>query len=997
MPYSVAITTQALAANINLDDDAQKRFQTNVANLAQQTLTQTNTSYALYQSVAGAILQNAAQNDFLNKEFQYLKMLGNVSEPNKSIVFGLTDSDDNSNDNGQSYFKDVELQQKRSALDSYFKHLLDSDVAPKVHVLYQSNGPYKSVDSGQPPVLVDSLANVRQQHENYKFSGNLDSDINQYDQFLSTLLASPPQIYKDLLTAATTAATSFNTGAGKALLGGLRNLLNQRIPISLTLADILLDEVRKNCLKSPQAVISNKGRVNLILLKLGYTGDLNVDLSPSRGNGPFAQGLELAKQRLRELAQNGQVTVDHLSGALLYSDPSQILVPAANRLATQIYADVGLTSLKEASLLSYVTDRDSIVARLVTELAGTVNALLNLLHIQVLWNGGVIEEFKALKPLIFYDLNDYRSAMGRMSHSENYDEDKQTYITLPNSIDVPLLDLAGSSFLFYNCGDFLYLNDTIAPESVCLNVQGDKKGTWSLIDAKKNKDRSATRDQIIKDLRCRTDFDLKLRRTYVSLYCLRRDLSAIDPNLMWLKTSGLADGIGRADGVEDGYYRWSFKGNVDKIKQKLRDLNQAVNLSNFDARVLGAFMGLESRRFYGNPNTFTEKGANGFTYMFLPEDAETPGDDDLNFVLCNSPYHTTLLKTPVSGMFDLGLEDFQFYYFRFAAFGGGAPATRKAVKAADWRRNRPRMDDVPDDCKTPNQEHFGVNLPVCLNLEANYQRFRDDKRERAPIKNKGNFLGRNVTFRKDAGKVMAAIASYAGMGQPSSLSANTLVAKVIPAAKALADWQSLKVTKLSQLPTDQEWCHLQGHGDNGSERVGNFVSGSKHCNTEQLAIESAQRPVTTKVGNAATFQLKSTAYLVKDNTMKEKVPSTGPPSCYLGVDPDYRANAYTNNPKNKGVNADKLFVEDYQRFKSNAPVAAFIRYKILRRETTNTGAVTYRKVFDYIFEGQSEFFDANQYNILYYTVYFLLDQQGFLQELLDFYLTKYLKVDEIWI
>ncbi len=44
--------------------------------------------------------------------------------------------------------------------------------------------------------------------------------------------------------------------------------------------------------------------------------------------------------------------------------------------------------------------------------------------------------------------------------------------------------------------------------------------------------------------------------------------------------------------------------------------------------------------------------------------------------------------------------------------------------------------------------------------------------------------------------------------------------------------------------TPQEWCHLFGHGDGGHEVLENFVSGSKHCNTEQLAIETGQRRIT---------------------------------------------------------------------------------------------------------------------------------------------------------
>ena len=43
--------------------------------------------------------------------------------------------------------------------------------------------------------------------------------------------------------------------------------------------------------------------------------------------------------------------------------------------------------------------------------------------------------------------------------------------------------------------------------------------------------------------------------------------------------------------------------------------------------------------------------------------------------------------------------------------------------------------------------------------------------------------------------------------------------------------------------TNQEWCHLIGHGDGGDETQQNLVAGSKHCNTEQLAIELGLRCV----------------------------------------------------------------------------------------------------------------------------------------------------------
>jgi hypothetical protein len=43
------------------------------------------------------------------------------------------------------------------------------------------------------------------------------------------------------------------------------------------------------------------------------------------------------------------------------------------------------------------------------------------------------------------------------------------------------------------------------------------------------------------------------------------------------------------------------------------------------------------------------------------------------------------------------------------------------------------------------------------------------------------------------------------------------------------------------LHTEQEWCHLLGHGDGGAETFDNFVSGSHQANTLQLAIETGQR------------------------------------------------------------------------------------------------------------------------------------------------------------
>jgi len=72
----------------------------------------------------------------------------------------------------------------------------------------------------------------------------------------------------------------------------------------------------------------------------------------------------------------------------------------------------------------------------------------------------------------------------------------------------------------------------------------------------------------------------------------------------------------------------------------------------------------------------------------------------------------------------------------------------------------------------------------------------------------------------------------------------------------------------ASLRTEQEWCHLVGHGDGGDEVFENFISGSKHCNTEQLAIETGQRTARRTYGQAGDavvdpilLAVKVTAYL----------------------------------------------------------------------------------------------------------------------------------------
>ena len=110
-------------------------------------------------------------------------------------------------------------------------------------------------------------------------------------------------------------------------------------------------------------------------------------------------------------------------------------------------------------------------------------------------------------------------------------------------------------------------------------------------------------------------------------------------------------------------------------------------------------------------------------------------------------------------------------------------------------------------------------------------------------------LGTQTHDRLAAGTVMArALGSFHAFNKMktfnnkitnSNLSATLFTRFVLDKdSEAKEKWKadnnlSGDVTKAS-LRTDQEWCHLFGHGDGGPEELGNFVSGSKHCNTEQI-------------------------------------------------------------------------------------------------------------------------------------------------------------------
>ncbi|MFY0600603.1 MAG: hypothetical protein JXR03_13105 [Cyclobacteriaceae bacterium] len=184
----------------------------------------------------------------------------------------------------------------------------------------------------------------------------------------------------------------------------------------------------------------------------------------------------------------------------------------------------------------------------------------------------------------------------------------------------------------------------------------------------------------------------------------------------------------------------------------------------------------------------------------------------------------------------------------------------------------------------------------------------------------------NASKREDAGKVMGKALRKKKFpdANGSKIGATDFSNKLIAEDPFKAAMKE-NIGADGKVLTDQEWCHLYGHGDGGSEVYRNFVSGSKHCNTEQLAIESGQR--TNKPDDLTA---KVTAYL------------------------------YTED-------AD----EDW-------PLASWMRYKIYYDVSDvdipdDSPLVNYDlngkiKVLDHIYDAQSQSFDYNEYKILSNTV-----------------------------
>ncbi|MGP2657277.1 hypothetical protein ACOJTA_09565 [Malaciobacter sp. WC5094] len=185
--------------------------------------------------------------------------------------------------------------------------------------------------------------------------------------------------------------------------------------------------------------------------------------------------------------------------------------------------------------------------------------------------------------------------------------------------------------------------------------------------------------------------------------------------------------------------------------------------------------------------------------------------------------------------------------------------------------------------------------------------------------------------------------------------------------RILEKWKEDKEN--DKIRTNQEWCHLFGYGDGGKNEYENLVSGSKHCNTEQLAIETGQRKVTSKYEN---IKSNITAYLypnegtykklsVKEfEELKGKYPSLDEShfSSFFNKKNDvYEVNINElHNNKDDLSTLKKDIIEKYFRL---LPLARVMRYKHYVKD---------KKVFDHVYDAQREGISVIECKLLDYIV-----------------------------
>lgn len=255
---------------------------------------------------------------------------------------------------------------------------------------------------------------------------------------------------------------------------------------------------------------------------------------------------------------------------------------------------------------------------------------------------------------------------------------------------------------------------------------------------------------------------------------------------------------------------------------------------------------------------------------------------------------------------------------------------------------------------------------------------------RTPQQSPGSTMLRSTGFSSASALAKTVIANdpvtaqwrQGGYSRPASSSSSPSSSSAAAAVGALAPR-----TAFDEVRTDQEWCHLIARGDGGQYSVDNLVSGSKHCNSEQLAIELGQRSLNARnlaahveaflVPNAgylprAQLRLRNAMEIAGSDTVVSAIWQTIHPSSASAMHADDVDGIAMNLMAQIGFQDCQSPVdvkEKIERFFGSCmrpwPVAARIRYRIFYRTISRT-----HLVFSHVFDAQSEGFDINEFNIL---------------------------------
>lgn len=461
------------------------------------------------------------------------------------------------------------------------------------------------------------------------------------------------------------------------------------------------------------------------------------------------------------------------------------------------------------------------------------------------------------------------------------------------------------------------------------------------------------------------------------------------PNIINFR-SGIGWGTGRADPIKnDELYCWSIP----------PDPGNGMNDSQYKSK-LAKLLGLNNNRFVPFNNlTITETNIeDGFFYEYieyegsnfvrvnLPELRVNPSDDELD--------PDQIIRTPIvddDSVFML--NRLNIYYFRKLN-------NEKQRVLKDDRRNNPKP--------VPGETYVELNLPVSFAdvLGANYRKLH--RFQYIPNVDPNETIKRKwLNFKKwkDDKILGLSTKSKTNLGVLMGQSATEYAKQILNLPNAKRIWK--KITNNSpEVRTDQEWCHMQGRGDGGPDDSKNLVAGSFHCNTEQLAIEMAQR-LTTQT-TEAEYELRATAYMVEPThepitiplrrvAIKRKLSDIGDTednkrplkkrrveNTQYDMDVDLDNEVAMDSSEDIQLNIRTRGTRIRQSSNNNTDLAAFLRYKIYKKDGRDEeGNIKYIKLVDYTFEAQSEFFDKNQFAIVNRLVEFSLKGQAAFQNRID--------------